>query len=257
MSKLLNEAYFRYPEGGRGVRRVLRRRGIRGLRSDRGRRLRCLGDGQAVVDAANRGSLMMWSADPATQALFDDTRLQGVLPQTNEGATVIGVYFRDRSASKIDYYLHTEATVTTNACTPDARPTRSRCACGSTSPTISSCPATSTASLYDFYRTEVFLYGPVGAATTAVEVPEPGLETTTGPSVADLGRPAEKFTVDLERDQTALVRATFTGIPGEYGPTEVRTTPMINATAVRWRGHLRLSRVCRTRGTTLGGHAHP
>jgi hypothetical protein len=63
-------------------------------------------------------------------------------------------------------------------------------------------------------------------------VPEPGLATTTGPSVVDLGRPAEKFTVDLQNGQTALVRATFAGAPGEYGPTEVRTTPMINATAV-------------------------
>ena len=86
--------------------------------------------------------------------------------------------------------------------------------------------------LYDFYRTEVFLYGPVGAATASVEVPEPGLETTTGPSVVDLGRPAEKFTVDLRNDQSAVVRATFQGAPGEYGPTEVRTTPMINATKV-------------------------
>jgi hypothetical protein len=29
------------------------------------------------------------------------------------------------------------------------------------------------------------------------------------------------------------VRATFAGAPGQYGPTEVRTTPMINATAVK------------------------
>ena len=65
-----------------------------------------------------------------------------------------------------------------------------------------------------------------------VEVPEPGLETTTGPSVTDLNRPAEKFTVDMRDGQTALVRATFAGAPGDYGPTEVRTTPMINSTAV-------------------------
>ena len=50
---------------------------------------------------------MMWSADPATQALFDGTRLQGTLPATTRRATVLGVYFRDRSTSKIDYYLHT------------------------------------------------------------------------------------------------------------------------------------------------------
>ena len=88
-------------------------------------------------------------------------------------------------------------------------------------------------SFYDHYITEVFLYGPVGATTASVEVPEPGREeTTTGPSVVDLGRPAEKVTVHLDNGQTALVRATFQGAPGEYGPTEVRTTPMINTTSV-------------------------
>ena len=86
--------------------------------------------------------------------------------------------------------------------------------------------------LYDFYRTEVFLYGPVGASTSSIEVPEPGLNTVTGPSVTDLDRPAEKFTVDMVNGQTAVVRATFAGVPGEYGPTEVRTTPMIKPTKV-------------------------
>ena len=131
---------------------------------------------QAVIDAANRGTLMMWSADPATQALFDGTRLQGVLPATNEGATVLGVYFRDRSSSKIDYYLHTEATVTTNACTPDAPTYTVEVRLRFDIPNNVELPDYVDSNLYDFYRTEVFLYGPVGATTTAVEVPEPGLD---------------------------------------------------------------------------------
>ena len=172
------------------------------------------------------------SADPATQELFDDTRLQGVLPKTNEGATVVGAYFRDRSSSKIDYYLKTEATVTTDSCTPDAPTYTVEVKLRFDIPGDLELPPYVDSGLYDFYRTEVFLYGPVGASTSSIEVPEPGLETTTGPSVTDLNRPAEKFTVDLERGQTAVVRATFAGVPGTYGPTEVRTTPMINPTKV-------------------------
>ena len=119
---------------------------------------------------------MMYSADPATQALFDDTRVQGVLPQTNEGATVVGVYFRDRSSSKIDYYLHSTATVTTDACKPDA-PTYTvevRLNFDIPGDIADNLPAYIDSGLYDFYRTEVFLYGPVGASTSSIEVPEPG-----------------------------------------------------------------------------------
>jgi len=231
VSKLLNEAYSRYPAGeesdayfAAAASAVFAR--MMSVDYD----VWAMAD--AVIDAANRGTLMMWSADPATQALFDGTRLQGVLPATNEGATVLGVYFRDRSSSKIDYYLRTEATVTTNACTPDTPTYTVEVRLRFDIPADIDLPAYVDSSLYDFYRTEVFLYGPVGATTTSVEVPEAGLETVTGPSVADLNRPAEKFTIDMRNGQTALVRATFQGAPGEYGPTEVRVTPMINATSV-------------------------
>jgi hypothetical protein len=232
VTKILNEAYFRFPESpdsdayfATAAAAIFDR--IMSADYD----IWAMAD--AVVDAANRGSLMMWSADPATQALFDGTRLQGVLPQGNDASTVLGVYFRDRSSSKIDYYLHSEAIVTTNTCTPNAPSYTVEVRLRFDIPDDIDLPDYINSGLYDFYRTEVFLYGPVGAATTAVEVPEPGLETVTGPSVVDLARPAEKFTVDLENGQSAVVRATFAGAPGQYGPTEVRTTPMINATAVK------------------------
>lgn len=232
VSKLLNEAYFRFPEGGAESDAYFAAAASAIFARVMSADYDVFAMADAVVDAANHGSLMMWSGDPATQALFEGTRLQGVLPQTNEAATVVGVYFRDRSASKIDYYLSTEATVTTNTCTPDAPSYTVEVRLRFDIPAKLELPRYVDSEIYDFYRTEVFLYGPVGAATTAVEVPEPGLETTTGPSVVDLGRPAEKFTVDLENGQSAVVRATFAGSPGQYGPTEVRTTPMIKATAV-------------------------
>ena len=231
-SKLLNEAYFRFPQGGAESDAYFAAASSAVFERVLSADYDVWEMARAVIDAANRGSLMMWSADPATQSLFDGTRLQGTLPDSNEGATVVGVYFRDRSVSKIDYYLHTEAVVTTNACTPDTPTYTVEVRLRFDIPSDLELPQYIDSTFYDFYRTEVFLYGPVGAATTAVEVPEAGLATTTGPSVVDLGRPAEKFTVDLQNGQTALVRATFAGAPGEYGPTEVRTTPMINATTV-------------------------
>jgi hypothetical protein len=234
VSKLLNEAYFRYPEGGAESDAYFAAAASAVFDRIMSTDYDVWAMAKAITDAANGGSLMMWSADPATQALFDDTRVQGVLPKTNEGATVVGVYFRDRSSSKIDYYLHTSATVTTDACKPDA-PTYTvevKLKFDIPGDIADDLPRYIDSGLYDFYRTEVFLYGPVGASTSAIEVPEPALNTVTGPSVTDLSRPAEKFTVDMVNGQTAVVRATFAGTPGTYGPTEVRTTPMINATKV-------------------------
>ncbi|GAA1059388.1 hypothetical protein GCM10009573_08140 [Agromyces bracchium] len=231
VSKLLNEAYFRYPDGAgsdeyfaAAASAVFDR--IMSVDYD------VWAMAEAVTDVAGSGSLMMWSNDPVTQALFDGTRLQGTLPQANDGSSVLGVYFRDRSSSKIDTYLHTEATVTTDACTPGAPTYEVEVRLQFDLPEVE-LPSYVDSGLYDFYRTEVFLYGPVDATTESVEVLEGGLNSVAGPSVVDLGRPAEKFTVDLVDGQVAVVRATFEGTIGEHGPTEVRTTPMINATAVK------------------------
>lgn len=234
VSTLLNQAYFRYPEGVDSdayFAAVASAVFARVMSAD----YDVWAMGQALIDSADQGTLMMWSADPTTQALLDGTRLQGVLPTTNEGATVVGVYFRDRSVSKIDYYLHTQATVTTDACAPRAPSYTVEVRLTFDIPDDVRLPDYVDSSLYDFYRTEVFLYGPVGAATTAMEVPEAGLAARTGPSVTDLARPAEKVTIDMVDGQSALVRATFAGAPGTYGDTEVRTTPMINPTAVTLR----------------------
>ncbi|TYL52638.1 DUF4012 domain-containing protein [Agromyces mariniharenae] len=232
VSKLLNEAYFRFPEGGAESDAYFAEAASAVFARIMSAEYDIWAMADAVIDAANRGSLMMWSADPATQELFDGTRLQGVLPQGNEGATVVGVYYRDRSSSKIDYYLRTDATITTNTCNPDAPTWTVETRLRFDIPADVELPLYVDSSFYDHYITEVFLYGPIGASTASVEVPEPGRETTTGPSVVDLNRPVEKFTVHLDNGQTALVRATFQGTPGDYGPTETRVTPMINATNV-------------------------
>ena len=108
------------------------------------------------------------------------------------------MYFRDRRSSKIDYYLHTEAVVTTNACTPDAPTYTVEVRLRFDIPGDLELPQYIDSSLYDFYRTEVFLYGPVGATTIVGGGARGRARDDAGPSVVDLGRPAEKFTVDLQ-----------------------------------------------------------
>ncbi|WP_353813306.1 DUF4012 domain-containing protein [Agromyces sp. SYSU T00266] len=233
VSKLLNEIYFRYPEGGPESDAYFAAASAAMFDKMMAGDYDVWKMAQALIDVTNSGSLMMWTENEPTQQLFEGSRLDGTLPQTNLGATVLGVYFRDRSISKIDYYLHTDADVTVDTCTPDA-------------PTYTvevtlrmDIPVDLQFGLPEYidsrepgaYRTEVFLYGPAGGSTTEVAVPNPANGATTGPSVTDLGRPAEKFTVDMVNGQTAVVRATFAGTPDD-APVEVRTTPMINRTGV-------------------------
>lgn len=233
VGELLNQAYFRYPEGSQSDAYFAAAASAifdRVVSADYD--LWAMAD--ALTAAANDGDLMLWSADPETQALLDGLRIQGTLPSSNEPETVLGVYFRDRSSSKIDYYLHTDTTVTTDACVPDAPSYTVETHLRFEIPEGLELPAYVDSGLYDYYRTEVFLYGPVGASITSTETPQIGVESVVGPGATDLGRPAQKFVVDLLNGQDAVVKATFAGTPesGPYGPTVVRTTPMINATSV-------------------------
>ena len=230
VSKLLNEAYFRYPQGGAesdayfaaAASAIFDR--IMSLDYD------VFAMVPALVDVANNGSLMMWTSDEATQALFDGTRLQGTLPAGNDGATVLGVYFRDITVSKIDYYLHSEATITTNTCTPDAPTYTVEVRLRFDTPDGVELPEYIYTNQQPAFITEVFLYGPVGGTATAMEVLD-GTNVEPGPSVVDLGRPAVKFRATQLDEEVTAMRATFAGTPGD-GPVEVRATPMINPTTV-------------------------
>jgi Protein of unknown function (DUF4012) len=230
VTKLLNEAYFRYPEGGPESDAYFASAAAAVFDRVMSMDYDVFGMVLALVDVANNGSLMMWSADEATQALFDGTRLQGTLPAGNDGATVLGLYFRDITISKIDYYLHSEAIVTTNTCTPETPTYTIEVRLRFDLPDDVELPRYIYTLQHPTFLTEVFLYGPVGGTATAIEVLD-GTDVAPGPSVIDLGRPAVKFTASQLDDQTTAMRATFAGTPGD-GPVEVRTTPMINPTKV-------------------------
>jgi fructose-specific component phosphotransferase system IIB-like protein len=66
-------------------------------------------DPATLVDALTRAGserrLVLWSADPAEQAVLDGTTLQGTLPVTDADTTRFGVFFNDGTGSKMDYYM--------------------------------------------------------------------------------------------------------------------------------------------------------
>jgi hypothetical protein len=189
----------------------------------------------AVTEGVNQGSILAWSADPSEQQALDGLRIQGVLPKDNAENTTIGVYYQDTSASKMDYFLRTSTTTSSDICAAGPNPTFS------TSVTVHSDLTEDQADALPEYvasgnygpqltSTKIFVYGPVGASLTDAHVDAAGEDTEVNDSVNDLGRPVASFTAYLAPGESSTVTATFSGAEGQYGPLEVRGTPMINAT---------------------------
>jgi len=189
----------------------------------------------SVTEGIDQGSIMMWSATPSEQALMDGLRVQGVMPKDNTAQTSVGVYYRDTSASKIDYYLETATNTTSDICAAPENPTFTTTATLHSALTLEQAIA-----LPDYvksftwretkFRTEVFIYGPVGSTITASTVDSAGLETIETSRTDDLGRPVVAFAAFLAPGETTSVTVSFTGAPGEYGPLVPMGTPMINPT---------------------------
>ncbi|MDQ1576843.1 MAG: hypothetical protein QOH55_1993 [Microbacteriaceae bacterium] len=189
-----------------------------------------------VIQGVNEHRILAWSSHPAEQKLIAKGHLDGVLPADNTKSTTTGVFFRDMSASKMDYYLTTAAKLTTDVCT-------------ATTPTFtvavelhSKLTPAEAATLPSYiasgpwgakqFRTQVFVYGPPGSTIAAASVNSAGVSTTLGDLANDLGRPVVSFWVMLAPGQSSTVTATFAGAAGTYAPPELRTTPMLNPTAV-------------------------
>lgn len=65
---------------------------------------------EALAQAGAEHRLLVWSADPAEQAVLEGTTLQGALPVTDAATTGFGVYLNDGTGSKMDYYAAFGAT---------------------------------------------------------------------------------------------------------------------------------------------------
>ena len=190
---------------------------------------------KAVTRGVSENRIMAWSSHPEEQKILEGTQIAGILPTTNEASTTAGVFFRDMSASKMDFYLETAATLSTDVCTA-ATPTfttRVNLHSTVTDEIAASLPTyvASTAWGVKQFRTEVFAYGPPGTTfvSSSVDALEgASLETTTD----DLGRPVARFSVMLTPGQTSAVTAVFTGPAGTYAAPALRTTPMLNPTTV-------------------------
>ena len=183
----------------------------------------------ALISAANSGALYAWSANEQTESYLASTPFGGVLPTSNAEKTLVGVYYRDRSASKSSYYLRSQVSVEVNRCDPSVSVYTVDARFWVDLPVSASVPSYIDSNLYSYFRYETFLYGPVGAQTSDVEVVDRALSATMGPQVDDLGRPAVKVTFNMNREQPAEVKVTFTAPPDTSPNTVLQVTPLVNA----------------------------
>ena len=77
--------------------------------------------------------------------------------------------------------------------------------------------------------------GPQGTTVDSVSV-DGRLVSDVRHDLDDLGSPCAVCTIDLVPTESGTVTATFVGEDGEYGPLEVRSTPMVNETDVETSG---------------------
>jgi hypothetical protein len=70
----------------------------------------------ALGRAADERRLLLWSTDPAEQALLAETTLSGHLPVTDADASRFGIYLNDGTASKLGYYLDAQPEIAWETC---------------------------------------------------------------------------------------------------------------------------------------------
>ncbi|GAA4196165.1 hypothetical protein GCM10022219_22420 [Microbacterium oryzae] len=185
----------------------------------------------AIRHGIDGGNILFHSANEDVQAQIADQKVAGILAKDNEEQTEVGVFFRDESASKIDYYMKSNIDVA-QTCSADASQFEVK-----TTLHLDIDQASADA-LPDYvksgtwgseqFRTQVYVYGPPG--TTVESVAVDGRDVTlTRDDVVDLDRPVAWFTTYLRPSELATVTATFSG-DGDFGPLALRSTPMVQTT---------------------------
>jgi len=177
----------------------------------------------------DQGSLLFHSFDEETQNYIAEERVSGILPETNEEESVVGVYFRDESTSKISYYMKSNIDVM-QTCTDGGATFDVSTTLHLDLPTFDGLPdyvRPQNQAFPGLSRTAVYVYGPAGTTLDSVEIEGRQVEIKNQ-EIDDLGRPVAFVWAYLGPTEMATVNATFSG-DGDFGPAAVWSTPMVNA----------------------------
>ncbi|QLD12271.1 DUF4012 domain-containing protein [Microbacterium oleivorans] len=191
-----------------------------------------------VARAAEEGRILYVPTSPAEAEIISGSRMTGALPGDNSQMTMVGSYVNDITEGKLDYYMDTAVTVSSDVCNVAAGAAPTFTVNSSLTSTlqpdeVADLPRyVSTARFFPkgVISTDLVLYGPVGSTFASATVDGNAVEATP---VEHLGRPAVKVNVVNDPASSHTVSATFTGVAdAEYGPLEAWYTPMVRETPV-------------------------
>lgn len=188
----------------------------------------------AMSESIERGSIMVWMEDPEQQSFIASAgKLSGILPTDNVAQTTLGVYFRDVSASKIDYYLDTSVDASMT-CTDGV----TRITSTATMHLDISQEAAEALPAYvqsyrngsTYYSKHVFMYAPPGMEIESMRMDGDWVRPFREGN-EDLGRVVAPFEARMPPGAVVTVEVTFVG-SGEVGPLDVWSTPMVRPTTI-------------------------
>lgn len=191
-----------------------------------------------VSRAAEEHRVLLWSADPAEQALLGETRLSGrVPPEPHPRSPYVGVFLNDGTGAKMQYYLDHRVDVRPVACNPEGRQelevtvslTSTASARGAGLPDYVVGMAQSRGLRPGHQRVNVHLYAPVEGWVEASTID--GAEQPVS-TITHLGHEVATRTVDLAPGQTREVGFTVMGGLDQTGRPIVRVTPGVRSTGV-------------------------
>jgi hypothetical protein len=224
---LMNQPYLEYPteqeqddffeESARRIFRAL----VRG-EGDAGRSL------EGLHDALEEGRVLAWLADPAEQGRIAGSQVAGQLARGAGDRPDVGVFLNDATATKLDFYVSTQTSVTSLSCSGDGRQTLK------VQTTMVSLVPPNTGGLPDLLvgrnptktrgevLTTVLAYGPVGGRFTAATLDG---ERGAPAESTHLGHPVVARTVVLRPGQTRVLEWQVETAANQRGVPELRTTP--------------------------------
>ena len=257
VSYLLSEVYAKYPDGETQdkVFASAAQTIFSAVTNGKGDPRAYLGQ---LKHAVAEQRLKVWSAKPEEQSVLLTTPVGTMLPADNEAATVLGVYNKADSTSKMSYYMDERIKVSTNAC--EATPTHTV-----TATVINTLPENKIDTLPEYVRAHqshipaggdrqlVQVYGPVGGTLKSVTIDGKPVvwgtsanykkNTVADATGADIRRPAAHGTmygrpvgtvpITIPADSSVTVKAVFTGSPEDSTTVEVSHTPKVREVPVK------------------------
>ena len=189
---------------------------------------------QQLAKGYDEGRILFASSDPLEAKAVAGTRFNGPLhDQTNLRNTTLGVFVNDNTEGKLDYYTDMSVAASSNVCTVDddddkTFTLRAEYAYHVQPEQVAALPEyVSTGRFFPrgVKSTNLVFYGPVGS--TYVSAKLDGQEFVPQAGTNDLGRQGVLINFESDPATTHTVEVTFSAPPGEYGPLDVRTTPML------------------------------